>query len=850
MRIEAKIYIIFVFVATLLLGSAEISAAYPREISGLVCDSLTGEHLGYANIYIVGGNSGCVSNDDGYFRLHAQHPVRSIEVSCLGYARKRIEFENDSAKDIVVRLRPTTAQLKEFVVHKTKNKYSKKNNPAVDFMERIRKAYPKHDPAGEPYYSYDLYEKKVLGLSDFTLPSVKSGMGRKMAFMSEYMDSVPTSSRQVLKISLREKSEKVLSRKGKGEKRVVLGKRSVGLDKSFNQENINMMLDEAFREIDIFGNDMTLMTNRFVSPLSNIAANYYKFYLDTVVQNGEKMIELSFVPHSPESFGMNGRMYVAAADTTMTVRSLEMRVPQSINLNYVKNLYVNQRFERDSLGNRHKVLDDMTVELQLMPGTQGFYARRLNDYSGFSYVRQPEHDRYFVETGNVFEAGESGERDSEFWAKVRMTQLTDVERNMGSFLSRIRQIPFFYWSEKILSVLVNGYISTGKNSKFDFGPVNTTVSYNSTEGVRFRLGGMTTSNLSEHIFLRGYAAYGLRDRKFKYDLRADYSFDRKKLHSQEFPMNLMSVEHKYDVDMIGQHYLFTNQDNVFLSLKRKSSNLTTYRRLSQLRYVREYRNNLSFEVGFRHEIQEATRWLDFRRADGAEDHSYRLSTFNVNLRWAPGEKFLQKRGNRINVNMDAPVFMLTHEYGPKGFLGSDFTMNKTEIMAFKRFWFSAFGYADLMVKGGIIWSGVPYPALAWQNANTSYTIQPESYSLMNPMEFAMDQYASLDLTYFGNGILFNRIPALKKLKLREVMTFKGLFGKLTDKNNPEKNKSLYEFPKDARTGRLGKTPYMEIGVGVDNILTFLRVDYVWRLTYRDRPDIDRSGVRVSLHFTF
>ena len=184
--------------------------------------------------------------------------------------------------------------------------------------------------------------------------------------------------------------------------------------------------------------------------------------------------------------------------------------------------------------------------------------------------------------------------------------------------------------------------------------------------------------------------------------------------------------------------------------------------------------------------------------------------------------------------MDAPVFQLSHEFGPSGWFGSSFCINTTELSVSKRFWLSAFGYIDLMVKGGIIWSKVQYPALLWPNANLSYTIQPESYSLMNPMEFANDRYASIDFTYWANGALFNRIPFFNKLKLREILTFKTLWGGLSRRNDPQYNDELYRFPVDAVAMKMDRKPYMEIGVGIDNILTILRVDYVWRLTRR-RP---------------
>ena len=182
--------------------------------------------------------------------------------------------------------------------------------------------------------------------------------------------------------------------------------------------------------------------------------------------------------------------------------------------------------------------------------------------------------------------------------------------------------------------------------------------------------------------------------------------------------------------------------------------------------------------------------------------------------------------------------------------GSKFTLNRTEFSVQKRFWFSAFGYTDIILKAGKVWSQVQYAALMWPNANLSYTIQPESYTLMNAMEFANDQYVSWDITYWANGALFNRIPLIKQLKLREVISFKGLYGSLSKKNNPNYNNNLYRFPFNSFSMPMGKDPYMEISVGIDNILTFLRIDYVWRLTYRNTPNIDKSGLRVQLHFTF
>ena len=219
---------------------------------------------------------------------------------------------------------------------------------------------------------------------------------------------------------------------------------------------------------------------------------------------------------------------------------------------------------------------------------------------------------------------------------------------------------------------------------------------------------------------------------------------------------------------------------------------------------------------------------------------YQQSSVNLTLRYAPGEKFYDARFTRIPINLDMPILILSHTYSPKGVLGNKFTINKTELSVQKRFWFSAFGYTDIILKGGKVWSKVSYPDLLLPNANLSYTIQPESYALMNAMEFMNDQYLSWDITYWINGALLNRVPLIKYLKLREVVSFKGLYGSLSDKNNPEKSLDIYRFPINALCRPMEKTPYMEMSVGLDNILTILRVDYVWRLTYRDTPGLTKA----------
>ncbi len=737
-------------------------------------------------------------------------------------------------------------QLQELLVNPGKDKYSK-DNPATKLIREIRNNQKKGDPHLLPNYSYDQYDKMTIGLLD-----VDEADLNKRPELKAYLDTTPDGTRNMLKVLLNEKASTILyCSNGKNRKDVVRGSTSHGVSEMFEVGNVEAVLHDLLREVNIYDNDITLMSNKFPSPLSSAGNLHYKYFItDTLDVDGVRCIQLTFTPRNPADFSFSGNLYVEDGDTTGFIRKVLMKVPRTVNLNFVDNLFIEQEFEKDEAGRRHKVSDIVYLDICLVKGTQRLSASRSSRFENFSDKIREDLKEAYESIGQYIEIGKPSESHGDLLTYMRRDNLTDAESNMASLMGDLRRYPFFYWAEKALVVLVTGYIKTGKRSMFDIGPINTLISSNPIEGVRLRLGGMTTANLSPNWFANGYVAYGTRDRKWKYKGELEYSFAKKRYHSREFPINKISLSHKYDIDMIGQHYLFTNPDNVFLSLKRKKDLLATYQHLTHLEYSLEFHNNFSFSVWAQHVRQAASQWLPFVNGYGENIPFYRRTTIGASVRYAPGEKFIQEKDTRMAVNRDAPIFQLLMEIGPKGIIASHYSICKTEMSIWKRFWFSSFGYLDALVKGGIIWSQVPYTELLWPNANLSYTIQPESYSLLNPMEFAMDRYVSGDFTYWGNGVLFNRIPVVKKAKLREVVEFKCLWGGLSKRNNPEHHAALYRFPEDAHVSIMRSTPYMELSVGLDNILKLFRIDYVWRLNYLNVPGADHSGLRVALHFNF
>ena len=819
-------------------------------IKGVVTDSVTGEGMPFAQIFLLGSQTGALTNEQGGFTIVTGVKFDKLRVSVVGYQPQEFKVPLGEYTELDIKLVPTTVMLNEIIVRKTA-KYKKKDNPAVAFVEKLRSRRNMYNPQNHEYYNYDKYEKVSFGLNNFNTSSSRDLLAQHYKFLKEYVDTSDVTGKMILPLSIQEKvSEEYFRKSPQVHREVVRATNHAGIDDQLDTESMKRFIDDVFREMDIYSNDIPFMHNRFVSPLSSIGTDFYKYYLDTVVVDGVQCYELSFAPFTDETFGFLGRLYVPANDSTMFISKVRMNVPHNINLNYVQQVYLEQDYIKAGDGTRLKVRDDLMVEFKIAPKTPEIYARRQTYYDDHNF-KQPRDMKIFAQNAEVLMRGKL-KQDENYWIAHR--PVVASKKNQGTvkdMLSRLRQSKTFYWCEKVVVTVLGGYINIGgSDSKFAIGPLGSTIGGNSLEGVRLQLGGLTTANLHPRWFGKFYVAYGARDERFKYMGQLEYSFVDKKRQASEFPVNSLRLMHSYDVNKLGQHRLYTGPDFLYIIFRSQKNNKIAYLRKTVLEYKLETQSGFSIAASLQHRRNEASHFMPFVDSNGNSFGHYNTAGFNVTLRYAPGEKFYQTRSYRIPINQDAPVFTLSHTFMPRGFLGGDFTVNKTEASVQKRFWFSAFGYTDIILKAGKVWNKVPYPELIYPYANMSYAIQPESFALMNVMEFANDQYLSWDLTYWINGAILNRIPLIKKLKMREVLSFRGVWGSLSDKNNPSLNPDLYQFPAIADCYKMGKKPYMEIGIGLDNILTFLRVDYIWRLTYRNNPGVSRGGLRFQLHFKF
>lgn len=858
-------FIRYIILIALLQAVAGIFLSHAQSFtsaSGIVKDSITGEPLPFVSVYFDGSTIGAMTDDNGTFTLQNNQGYTKLAAASLGYDTKFIDLKPGKKNDnLEVLLKPTAFEISEVVVKPKREKYTRKDNPAVELIKKVIAHKNDNRIEAKPEYQTEVYEKLSLSLDNFNPNLDKNKFLKKFKFIKNYLDTSEFNGKPILTVSVRENLSDFYYRKSpKAEKTIVRAKRMQGIDKTLDDGGgITSNLEEIFKSINIFDNNIPILLNRFVSPLSStLATTYYHYYImDTLDVGGDKCVDLAFVPANSESYGFTGRLYITL-DGNYAVKKVLLNTPANINLNWVDKLRIEQEFKQ--MPDSTWVLDQENtfVNFYVVKGTQQLYAHQLRNYDNYNFNVQ-NADSVFGLLGALHVLPEATAQPDTFWTHNRPIPLKEKEDALKDLLGQLRKVPAFNAIIKTAEILITGYIPTAndkKVTKFDFGPMNTTFSANHLEGFRMRVGGMTTANLNPYWFASGYLAYGTNDRKIKYNLKLTHSFTKKEYHEGENPVNNLSFIQEYDVYTPGQDFLFTSKDNIFVA--RKVGEPVTkmqYIRKSVLQYEKEWLNGLTWKSWIMNQNNEAAGTLQYIKRDESGNlyhiKDFTTSEIGTQLRFAPGERAYNGRSGKesvFNLSKDAPVFKLSHQLGIKGVLGGDYNYNHTEISAEKRIWLSSFGHIDAQIKAGKVWDKVPFPLLILPNTNQSITIQPEAFHMMNALEFVTDQYVSFNATYYLKGWILNRIPGIKWLRLREVLSFNMIYGGLTDKNNPTLTPGLFLLPDG--TQPLGSTPYMECSVGLENIFKILRIDYYRRLTYLDHPDIKKGGIRIALRFTF
>lgn len=827
-------------------------------VSGNVKDE-SGTPIPYTTVRLKNTATGCITDNNGNFSFNARTEDQTLIVSSIGYQDYELALSESTVFPLYIVMASAVYNLDEVEINPGKEKYSRKDNPAVELIQEIIDRKKNDNPFNNDYVSRDRYETFVIALDNFTQEKQQQGVFRNFPFLVDYVDTSLVSGKPILNVSTRElAATDYYQRRPEREKQKVKGRDWVGIEDFLPDEEIRASIEVTLKDIDLFNEKVMIMRNEFVSPFSNIATAYYRFYLqDTLNVDGEKCVDLAFVPRNAQSFGFTGHLYITT-DSAHFVKWVQMNVPYEINLNFVEYMNIEQKFERDSEHPRLLTYECITAEFKLYDFIDGIYGRREVFYSGYKFNNDVDREP-FTHEEHVIEQPEATRRDQEFWAQYRSID-TNAAGNgktgkMNDMLVQLRQVPVYYWTERMINILFSGYIPVREeNTPFYIGPVNTWVSHNGLENLRFKLGGFSTAHLNPNLFTTGYLIYG-QDRRFKYFGRLEYSFKPKREQWNEFPIHSLRLQYENDIYKYGQQYLYTNKDNALLSIRRLPDNMIGYVRNAELIYTRERHNGITFTGTLRNRVNEATKFITMERTDGNGSVDEIMQTeLEIGLRYAPKEKFVQHKWDRNSKTPEQPVFTLNHSLSFAGVLGTDYSVQHTEFSYRQRLMAAPIGYFNVMIRAGKIWGEAPYPLLIIPNANLSYTYRKESFETMTPMEFVMDKHLTWDVVYYMNGLVLNRLPLINQLKLREVLYCRGTWGSLNDCNDPSINLSgnIFKYPteRSKATGTHMTKPFVEIGAGIENIFKVMSINWFQRVTYKNSPNVDQWGLRIAVHVQY
>ena len=853
----------------LLLFCLPLSAQ--REVSGVVTDAETGEGIPYVSVVYKRGRSkadnyqeksiAVVCDIDGRFHI-ARHEGRNLIFSAVGYKSQTVTIAK-TTQQLKVALELDRQQIAEVTVKSKRERYSRKNNPAVELMKKVIAAKRQTNLANHEYYKYNKYDKMTLAANDLTPSRLEQKPFSSTPWLMDQVELCKYNNKLILPVCVDETLSEIVYRKNpQSLKTYIKGEQSSGINDLFQTGDVvNVIMKEVFSDVDLYDDQIRLLQYPFTSPIGKDAISFYRFYIqDTLTINRDSCIHLHFLPNNQMDFGFRGDIYILK-DSSYHVRRCELTLPKQTSVNFVRNIHLEQEYEKLDNGEWVLTHDDMVAEVGFTDLLQEAIVIRTTRLTNYGFEELP--NKLFKGSRTEIREPNAGMRSKSFWNQYRQVELTKSEGSMHSFVSNIKKIKGFKYIMYALHALIENSIETGEPNKLDISPVNTMITRNEIDGLRTRLSLQTTANLNKRLFWSGYYAHGWDSHKNYYKTALTYSFIDKEYMPWEYPRRTLKLESSYDIHSPSDRYLPTDKDNIFVAFKWTDIDKMMISNRQLLTFEYEMYGGLRTTFSLKAEEYEACGAMSFRKLNEPKveykefkpNHEFlRTTEFFAEVRYAPGETYINSKQSRIAINHDAPAISLSHTLGLKNVLGGEYASNFTEFKLYRRFWMNSWGKIDLHLKAGIQWNQVPYMLLIHPVANQSYIIEEEMFNLINNMEFLNDRYASIMLSWDLNGKFFNRVPLIKQLKWREFFAVNMLWGDLTDKNNPylpqnENCSSLMYFPSGCYIMD-SKQPYIEAIVGIHNIFKLFHVEYIRRLSYLDLPTSVKWGIRYIFRVTF
>lgn len=809
------------------------------KVGGYVFDEYD-EPVPYANIIFKNSSEGTITDENGRFYLESDQQWDTLVVTFIGFETIELPLTSKVTFDLRLVLKESASTLDQVVI--VSGKQPKKNNPAIDLLRKIWENKRKNGLRQFKQYQYDKYEKVEFDLNTVDSAMMKSKLFRGMEFVFEQVDTSRITGKTYLPVFLNEAVSTVYGDNEIGKEMEDLkGNRNSGF--SNNQVIIDFVSD-LYADFDVYDNYLKFFDKSFVSPLSRTGINTYNYVLsDSAFIDDKWCYNIIYYPRRKNELTFKGDFWVN--DSTYAVKEINLQASKSANINWVKEIYIEQEFEllNDSLFliTKDYMLSDFALNKK--EKSRGIYGKRTTLYDNYQFDI-PKDPKFYDKRVFDFDQ-EIYNRDDAFWEENRMESLNKDERGIYNLLDTLRTVKKFRTLYSIGSILASGYIEF-PSIHFDYGPIFSTFGFNEVEGLRLRTGGRTYFNRNDSWRLEGFTAYGFRDQKVKYGISGKWLIDKKS-------RLIISGGNRRDVEQIGAS-LTTSTDVLGRSLassavvgtgandKLSSINLTT------LALEMEPWRNFIVRLGANYRTLESASptfslaYFDPEAPGGIEAETRQYET-TLSFFYYPGRKMTGYGVERREANDNFARWFARISIGDRSMFNSDFDYTKLQLSYTQPWQIGGFGRMFSTIEVGKTNGEVPLSLLSVVPGNQTYFSIYNTFSQLDFYEFVTDTYASVFLRHNFNGRIFSRLPWLRKLNLREFVSVRGVWGDISQQNIDLNASGLeYQAPSDQI--------YWEYSFGVGNIFKILRIDFNFRGNYLDNPDARKFGVTGTFGFHF
>lgn len=818
---------IFLILAQLLLAQTKVS--------GVVVDK-TNQPIPFATIVFKKTNIGVVANEDGRFYIESPQKQTILVVSSAGFSEREIFLEDAISYNFKVKLNEAES-LNEVVVFTGKT--SKKNNPALDILRKIWERKRKNGLYQFDQYQMEKYEKVEFDMNTIDSAFMKNKVFKGMEFVFQHVDTSKVTGKTYLPIFINESLSDVY---GDNRQKKVKEKLKANKTSGFEgNQQILSFLKDLYSDYSIYNNHLTFFDKSFTSPLSRTGIDVYNYVLrDSAYIDNKKCYNILFYPRRKNELTFKGDFWVN--DTTFAIKKINMAVTKSANINWIKDIYIEQEFEvmNDSvfLLTRDYMMSDFALNKK--ENSKGIYGKRTTLYRNHEFNKVKPLAFYKEEVN--FIDNEVYQKSDEYWHENRFEKLNKDEAGVYKMLDTLQTVKKFKQMYNLVSILGSGYVEF-KN--FDYGPIFSSLGFNEVEGVRLRVGGRTYFGPNDPWRIQAFTAYGTDDHKFKYGLSGKWMVDKKN-------RIIISGGNRRDIEQIGASLTTTNDvmGRSFASsalFTTGSNGKLTNINLSNIAVEIEPVKNLIFQLGISHRTlvsASPTFSLDYytNASRTTIQSEVKQSEANIQIEYMPNRKTIGFGVERDVVDNPYSRFFINYSHGFKGVLNSDFKYEKLQLFYKQPIIIGPLGRTNITMELGKTFGTIPLGLMSVIPGNQTYFTIENTFSNLNFYEFISDQYATLKWDHNFNGRIFARIPFMRKLNWREIIGIRGVYGSISNANRAINASGLaYNAPENG---------YWEYSAGIGNIFKVFRIDFSWRGNYLNTPDATKFAIKGAFGFHF